>query len=43
MESFYPCLFCEAVFVDPGFAKDHIRECHSKDGRMCNTCSDPSD
>ena len=43
MEAFYPCMFCEAVFVDLGYAKDHMKECHSKDRRMCNICSDISD
>jgi hypothetical protein len=30
MVNLYPCVFCEAVFVDPVHAKDHIRDCHSK-------------
>lgn len=33
MEAFYPCMFCEAVFVDLGYAKDHMKECHSKNGK----------
>lgn len=43
MESCYPCMFCEAKFIDLGFVEDHIRECHSKDKIMCNSFSDLSD
>lgn len=42
MENCYPCLFCEAVFVNPDYAEDHIKECHSKDKLICNSCSDLS-
>jgi hypothetical protein len=37
MANLYPCLFCEAVFVHPTHAKDHIKDCHSRNERITIT------